>query len=529
MKKLPIGIQSIREILEEKQVYVDKTGFALDLISKGKHYFMSRPRRFGKSLFLSTLEEIFKGNQELFQGCKIYESDYDWKKYPVLYFNFAQIESRTPKELENDLKEKLQEIASTYKITVTGRSLKPQLRKLIPKLAKEARVVVLVDEYDHPIINHLSDPRIAEKNRDVLKSFFETLKNLDDSLKFTFITGVSKFSQVSLFSGYNNLNDITMDSKYAALMGYTEDELRGVFQSHIQAILNERKQKGSLVSEEGIIDEVRSWYNGYRFSKSDVCVYNPFSTLNFMSKKEVAGYWYTTGTPSFLIDQLKNHSKSMISLDGTTAREEELMDISSLQKIDLKALMYQTGYFTIQDYNPISKRYHLGLPNEEVRTAFMNSLVKHFTDNIDVRSSEKFIKALENHEVGILFEHIKIGFSSFAYQVFAGAKERTYQAILLSMLFGMGFDPLSEKATNTGRIDVLLEVPKTTYVLELKLNDRADNALKQIHEKQYFRPYLQKGKQIVIIGANFSSELKNISDWKGEVLSESGEKIKDLS
>ena len=316
-----------------------------------------------------------------------------------------------------------------------------------------------------------------------------------------------------------------MDPKYAGIMGYTEEELRGTFQKHIQKIASKRSEQGSLVSEETIINEVRNWYNGYRFSRSDVCVYNPFSTLNYMSKKEPAGYWYSTGTPSFLIDQLKKHSKSMISLDGTTARDDELMDISSLKDIDLKALMYQAGYFTIQDYNPISKRYFLGLPNEEVRTAFMNSLVRSFTDNIDVRSSEKFVKALEKHQINVLFEHIKVGLSSFAYQVFAGAKERTYQAMLLSMLYGMGFDLLSERSTNTGRIDVVLEMPKTTYILELKLDGTAETALKQIRQKEYFKPYIHKGKKIAIIGANFSSEARNISDWKGELMSESGKVI----
>lgn len=247
-----------------------------------------------------------------------------------------------------------------------------------------------------------------------------------------------------------------------------------------------------------------------------------------MQNKKPKAYWYSSGTPSFLIDELKKHPESMVSLDGATATEEELMDISSLEEIDLKALMYQTGYFTIKGYNPISKRYQLGLPNEEVRSAFINSLVQNFSPITNLRSSKEAVKALEEHQPGYLFRHIEIGLSSFAYQVFVDAKERTYQAMLLSMLYGMGFDPLSERTTNTGRIDVVLEVPKTTYILELKLNDSTDKALKQIHEKQYFKPYTHKGKQIVIIGANFSSELRNVSGWKGELLAESGEKIKDL-
>ncbi|MCB0540358.1 MAG: AAA family ATPase [Bacteroidetes bacterium] len=530
MKKLPVGIQSIKKILSDNEyIYVDKTGFVKKLIEEGSpHYFLSRPRRFGKSLFLNTLEEVFNGNKELFKNCEIYGSDYKWGKHPIFRLDFAQIESGTPKKLEIDIKEKLQEIASAHKIPISGQSIKTQLRKLIPRLAKDTRVVVLVDEYDHPIINHLNDPKIAEKNRDILKSFFETFKSFDDYIQFTFITGVSKFSQVSLFSGLNNLKDITFDSRYAGMMGYTQEELKSYFSDHIESIIQNRKEKGTPTTKNDVLDEIRTWYNGYRFSSSETCVYNPFSTLNYMDEKEVKAYWYSSGTPSFLIEEIKKHPKSMVPLDGSIAREDELTDISSLEKIDLKALMYQTGYFTIQDYNPISKRYHLGLPNEEVRTAFMNSLVKNFTKNIDVRSSEKFIKALENHQLNVLFEEIKIGFASFAYQVFAGAKEKTYQAMILSMLYGMGFEPLSERSTNIGRIDVVLEMQKSTYIIELKLDKNSKSALDQIRKNEYFMPYLRKGKEIVIVGANFSSEKRNVSEWEGEILSEDGNFLRNL-
>ena len=312
------------------------------------------------------------------------------------------------------------------------------------------------------------------------------------------------------------------------MMGYTEIELKMVFSNHLESILNHRKAQGNPTTKESILNEIRSWYHGYRFSRAEISVYNPFSTLNYMDEKEVKTFWYSSGTPSFLIDELKRHSESMISLDGTTATEEELMNLSFIEGIDLTALMYQTGYFTIKGYNSISKRYHLGLPNEEVRSAFINSLVRDFTSITKLRSSEKFIKALERHQVDFLFKHLELGFSSFAYQVFVEAKERTYQGMLLSMLYGMGFAPLSERSTNVGRIDAFLEIPNTTYILELKLNESSTEALKQIHDKGYFKPFLHKGKQIVMIGANFSSLLRNISDWKGELLSESGEKIKEL-
>jgi len=530
MKKLPIGIQSISEILEEDQVYVDKTGFALNLIKNGKHYFMSRPRRFGKSLFIDTLQEIFGGNKELFKECEIYNSDYDWQKSPVVSLDFSKIANSTPDELKTALKIRLEIIAKEHDLSIITADIQVALDTLIVQLSKKYknRVAVLIDEYDKPIIDHLDDLTIAQKNKDVLKGFFGTLKGLDTQLRFTFVTGISKFSRVSLFSGLNNLKDITVDPRYAGMMGYTEEELKANFQGYIKDIAEKRSKQGNLVSEEGLIEEIRTWYNGYRFSKNDVCVYNPFSTLNFMDRQETGGYWYSTGTPSFLVEELKKHPESMVSLDGATATEEELMDISSLEEIDLTALMYQTGYFTIKSYNPISKRYHLGLPNEEVRSAFVNSLVQNFASITNLRSSRESVKALEEHQPGLLFKQIEIGLSSFAYQVFVDAKERTYQAMLLSMLYGMGFDPLSERTTNTGRIDVVLEVPKTTYILELKLNSNADKALKQIYEKQYFKPYTHKGKQIVIIGANFSSELRNVSDWKGELLSETGEKVEDI-
>ena len=252
-----------------------------------------------------------------------------------------------------------------------------------------------------------------------------------------------------------------MNPEFADMMGYTEEELRVCFTPHLQAIAKERSLLlEEQVTEKEVLEEVRKWYNSYRFSEREICVYNPFSTLNFLQDKKAEGYWYSTGTPSFLIDQLKKHSKSMVSLDGAKATKEELMDISRLDEIDLTALMYQTGYFTIKEYNPISKRYHLGLPNEEVRSAFINPLVQNFAPITNLRSSQETVKALEECKPSILFKQIEIGISSFAYQVFVDAKERTYQAILLSMLFGMGFDPLSEITTNTGRIDVVLEVPK---------------------------------------------------------------------
>ena len=426
MKYLPIGVQNIKIMLcKGEYVYVDKTGFIKELISGGiRHYFMSRPRRFGKSLFLSTLKEIFKGNKELFKGCQIYESDYVWKEHPVLHFDFAQILNTTPEKLEAGLQESVQDIAKSYRTSISGSSSQSQLKRLVIELSTKNRVVVLVDEYDHPIINNLENLDTAKKNRDIIKGFFTTLKSLDEHLRFTFITGVSKFSQVSLFSGMNNLKDITMNPKYAEMMGYTEEELREHFKEYVAAIAEERKQE-----EEEIWEEVRSWYNGYRFSKKETRVYNPFSTLNFMDEREAQGYWYATGTPSFLIHQLNYYPgspESIIPLSGTRASKIELSDISDLEEIDLVALMFQTGYLTITDYDEVANYYSLDFPNREVREAFFQTLVRHFA-KINQLLSKKCRKLLEDQSLTLFFKQIYTTLEGFPYPLFADANERAYQ------------------------------------------------------------------------------------------------------
>ncbi|MBF5059410.1 AAA family ATPase [Candidatus Neptunochlamydia vexilliferae] len=382
MKKLPIGIQSIGKILSGGDyVYIDKTPFVKKLLDEGSpYYFISRPRRFGKSLFLNTLEEVFKGNKKLFKGCKIYESDYDWQKHPVVYLDFSKVANDSPGQLRNALKIRLGIIAKEHDISIITDDIQVAIDTLVVGLSKKykSKVVILIDEYDKPIIDHLENLEYAKKNRDILKSFFGTLKALDKELRFIFVTGISKFSQVSLFSALNNLNDITMEPEYAGMMGYTDEELKSAFQSHIQAITRFRNQKGYVFSEEEIIKEVQCWYNGYRFSEEELSVYNPFSTLKFMQRKKAKTYWYSTGTPSFLIQEVKKHPQAVTSLRGKAVLRTTLSDISNLDRIDLSALMFQTGYLTIKGYNPEEDSYTLDFPNKEVEQAFFNSLLEEF-------------------------------------------------------------------------------------------------------------------------------------------------------
>ena len=531
MKKLPIGIQSIREILEENQAYVDKTGFAKELIEKGKHYFMSRPRRFGKSLFLNTLEEILKGNKKLFKECQIYNSDYDWQEYPVLYFDFAKLPNKTTEEFKTGLEEALEDAAKLYGMSISGSSCQSKLSRLTTELAQNNRVVVLVDEYDSPIINNLKNLEVAEQNRDFMKDFFGTLKSLDKYLKFTFVTGVSKFSQVSLFSGPNNLTDITMDPRYATMMGYTEIELRQCFAEHVQSIIIKRSEDGEKVTKDQIFEEVREWYNGYRFSDKIASVYNPYSTLRFLSAGKPESYWYSTGTPSFLIDLVKKYPQSVIPLKGTAALKSTLSDISKLDRINLPALMFQTGYLTIKDYNPNEDSYSLDFPNREVKEAFFNSLLQEFTevDPLEVnRAAEEVRKDLENFDVESFVNKMNIHFAKMAYQLFSKANEGFYQAVFFTFLEKSGITTIAEMATNIGRIDLICEMPKATCIFELKLDKTAGIAFDQAKFKKYRERYTHNGKDILVMGINFSSKTRNIGTWKGVVFSSSLQSTQEI-
>ena len=528
MKNLPIGIQTIQEIITDGYIYVDKTQFALELIQTGKHYFLSRPRRFGKSVFVSTLKEIFKGNRALFEGCHIAASNYDWKPYPVLYLDFANMANQTPEELKVDLRDALNTTGEEEDIEVVKPSLQSQLKALIKALASKERVVVLIDEYDKPLIDNLHNLEVAEGNRRLLQDFFGALKSLDEYIKFTFITGISKFSKVSLFSGANHLNDISMSAQYAAMMGYTQEELTEYFGQHIQAITQERNAQGQSSNEEEVLAEIKDWYNGYRFSKAERYVYNPFSTLKYLAEKEADSYWFATGTPFFLTEQIKKYSKDLVPLSGTQAKDDELTGSGNIEKINLKALMFQSGYLTIESYNKKTRYYQLVFPNKEVREAFIHSLIEHFV-KLNEKFSAQMRTLLEEDNLPVFFEKIKGRFSKLPYQTFSKAQENTYHGLLFSILNSIDLEVSAEVSNNSGRLDLLIQMPKTTYVIELKLNRTPEEGLNQIISKGYDKPYLGQGKSIARIGLNFSSNKRNIDTWQGELLDEDGKLIRKLA
>ena len=513
MKKLPRGIQNITEVLTGGYAYVDKTDLAYQLITSGKHYFMSRPRRFGKSLFLSTLEEILKGNEELFKGCQIYKTDYQWRKFPILHLDFSLIPNQTSVELKQGLQEALEDVASLYGVSISGASLQSQLTRLIKKLAQTGdRVVVLIDEYDQPIISHLKNLDIADENRDILKDFFGTLKGLDAHIEFTFITGVSKFSQVSLFSGPNYLSDLTMDPKYASLMGYTDTELKANFDDHIQHVAKARK-----LGFDAIIEELKRWYNGYRFSKEEISVYNPYSTLNYLELMHAESFWYRSGTPSFLIELIKKQPISALTLSSSTAFKSTLLDISSFERISIIALMFQTGYLTIQNHDASKDIYHLNFPNKEVRQAFFQSLLDDFAQieptEVATRSDE-LKHALETMQLQTFIEMINTWFAKIPYELSKNAHEGFFHALFQTFIEASDIETYSEVATNKGRIDLVLELDHLIYVMELKLDQSAEIALEQAQIKQYEQKFAQTGKEVVVVGINFSTKSRDITDWQ---------------
>ncbi len=513
-KKLPIGIQSIVKILEDDAyIYVDKTQYALSLLQHGApNNFMSRPRRFGKSLFLSTLEEILKGNKDLFKHCYIYKSEYAWPKYSVLFFDFSTIAHETPQAFEQGLIEELHKKATEHDVSIQGSSLQSLLSSLVTSLGK---VAILVDEYDKPIIDLLNTPAAAEANRTILKRFYTTLKSLDKHIYFSFMTGVSKFTQVSLFSGPNHVDDITLDDKYAQMMGYTKDDILFYFENSIQKLMEERS-----CSEDKILDELKEWYNGYCFAEDAQLVYNPFSTLLYFQKGKAQSYWFRSGTPSFLIDQVQKCPISALTLSQSIVSRHRLLNIDSIDDVDLPALLFQTGYLTIRESYVDDDAFLLDFPNREVRQAFFASLLEHFIQTASLSMDVK--RDLEEGRVEAFINQVNQHFAKIPYQLFNNAKEGFFHAIFLTLLERWGLKTVSEMATNVGRIDLVTQTDKYIFIFELKVDKCASVALDQINTQKYFERFEDSSKEIVLVGINFSTTSRNIADWKEQSVAVSG-------
>ena len=511
MKKLPIGIQDFAKLIEDDYRYVDKTEYVYRLIQTGGYQLLSRPRRFGKSLLVTTLKQAFLGRRELFAGLWI-ENKIDWETYPVIHVDMNAFNYRT-NALEEELTNRMGAIAKEYSVQLETADYKNRFTELLQKLSKdEKRCVVLVDEYDKPITDYLEEPERAAEHVKVLKNFYGTLKSQDQHLHFVFLTGVSKYGKVSIFSDLNNLLDITMDQKFATLAGYTSEELTDYFSDYLMPIA---KQRG--VSEEELLDQIRFWYNGYSWD-AQTSVYNPFSVLTLLQIGTFRNYWFTTGTPTFLTQQLKKEQIAAYELDNLSA-VDTLLSSGDLHHVDITALLFQTGYLTvkaIREVPAVGEMYTLGFPNHEVAVSFQQYLLAEYVAAPVNKVSGSFviplISSLSAANWEAFFETVQSLFASLPYSLFT-KQEKYFHSIMHVLLGSTGLQTFSEVQTNRGRMDTVVTTPDRVLIFEFKIDQPATAALQQIRDLEYPERFKQEGKRTVLIGVSFSTEERGVGEW----------------
>lgn len=511
-RKLPIGIQTFADIRTNGYLYIDKTAFVWRIANMGKPYFLSRPRRFGKSLLLSTLEAYFEGRKELFTGLAIEQLESDWKRYPVLHLDLNAEKYDSPDRLIGMLSNQLTQWEFIYGKGDDETTVSTRFLGVIRRANEQTGmgVVVLVDEYDKPLLQALTNDALLEEYRNILKAFYGVLKTADRYLRFVFLTGVTKFSQVSVFSDLNQLNDISMKPQYATICGITKDEL-------INNFLPELEQLGEAnqLTFEDTIERMKLLYDGYHFCEYSEGVFNPFSVLNVFDGFKFSNYWFQTGTPTFLVEILKESNYDLrLLLDGIEAPASSFVEyrVNSTNPIPL---IYQSGYLTIKDYDKEFGIYLLTFPNEEVKYGFMNFLVPYYTSITNDDQNfyiGKFIQELRAGDVDSFMTRLEAFFADFPYEL-NDKTERHYQVVFYLVFKLMGQFTEAEIRSARGRADAVVKTPKYIYVFEFKLNGTAEQALRQIDDKGYLIPYQVDGRQLVKVGVEFNAEERNIGRW----------------
>jgi len=512
MKKLPIGIQNLRKIIEGDYVYIDKTQYVYKLTNDASYYFLSRPRRFGKSLLLDTIAEAFSGDKELFKGLFIYDSDYSFEKHPVIRLDMSNVANDTPEKLESALCSALRVRIDAEQFCISSELPSDLFKSLIEALYKKygKSVVVLIDEYDKPMLDQMHDIKLMEANRDVIRGFYGILKSMDPFLRLTFITGVTKFSKTSVFSGLNNLLDITMIEDYVEICGIPADKLNEHFKEHIESIAKESGLKNSNHIYDGILE----WYDGYSWDGMSRLI-NPFSLLSFLLRKRFYSFWYASGTPTFLIKLLKEKPSSYLALNDLEISELSL-DLMEISKMSVAPLLFQTGYLTVDKvkHDPPPAYYKLRMPNLEVREAFNLQIISEFTENdhdVAEAAYRRIRESLINGDLEVMLDILKSLFSSIPYQLHVNS-EAYYHSIFYAVMTVLGFDINAEVSVAAGRIDATLEFSDKVYIIEFKykncpvnasdetkrgLFDSAlDEGMEQIISRGYAKKYKSSGKEI---------------------------------
>jgi len=517
MKRLPLDTSSFRQIRQRGWLYVDKTPWIHRLVTEGMCYFFSRPRRFGKSLTINTLKELFRGNKKLFEGLYIYDK-WTFEPHPVIVFDFNEIDHETREKLEKALFYFLESEAEKFGVKISEKGgLDLAFRTLLIKLAEKTKkpVVILIDEYDKPIIDHLGLGeerfKIALQNRDLMKRFFGVLKggNVVDVLGFVFVTGVSAFTKVSIFSEWNNLIDITASPKYADFLGYTEEELKTYFAEYLEAFCEEK----GFASQEECLSRIRYWYNGYRFSpERDVHVYNPISLMYCLSEKYFDNWWFKTATPTFLVNLLKEKSYLIPDLEHLVV-SKDFLNAFDLEDLRIEALLFQTGYLTIKDYDG-EQFMRLGFPNWEVKRSFSGSLLERlYQASPTVRKlADDLGKALYREDWNDVKELFNQILAQIPYPLYEKADERFFHTIFYLTLCLIGYDAEAETLSPGGRGDMVVKMRDKVFIMEFKARGRAEEALRQIEEKGYARRFEGQGLKIIKLGIVFDPESRMVRE-----------------
>lgn len=510
-KIYPIGIQNFEKIRNDGYLYIDKTALMYQMVKTGSYYFLSRPRRFGKSLLISTLEAYFQGKKELFTGLAVERLEKDWIKYPILHLDLNIEKYDTPESLDNILEKSLTAWEKLYGAEPSERSFSLRFAGIIERACKQAgqRVVILVDEYDKPMLQAIGNEKLQKQFRDTLKPFYGALKTMDGYIKFAFLTSVTKFGKVSVFSDLNNLDDISMRKDYVEICGVSDQELH----ENLDIELHEFAETQGL-SYDKLCTKLKEYYDGYHFTHNSIGIYNPFSLLNAFKYKEFGSYWFETGTPTYLVKLLKKHHYDLerMAHEETDAQVLNSIDSESTNPIPV---IYQSGYLTIKGYDERFGIYRLGFPNREVEEGFIRFLLPFYANVNKVESPfevQKFVREVETGDYDSFFHRLQSFFADTTYEVIR-EQELHYENVLFIVFKLVGFYTKVEYHTNNGRVDLILQTDKFIYIMEFKLNGTAEEALQQINNKRYALPFEADGRKLFKIGINFSEKTRNIEKW----------------
>ncbi len=529
-KELQTSDSTFKTIIEGNGMYVDKTKFLYDFIGQlNGQFFLSRPRRFGKSMFLSSLKSIFSGDKELFKGTYIYDKEYDWAKYPIIHLSMNKLDTESIQTIKESLLEEIDTIAEFYSIEksfmfilknnfikkktiyeISNPSIK--FNQLINKLhEKYGKVVILIDEYDKPLLDNITNKVECEKIRLLLQGFYGQIKANIECLRFTLLTGVSKFTQMSVFSALNNLTDLTMDAKYADLCGFTQEECEEYFAEWIV-----ENAKTLEMSKSAYLAKLKEYYNGCRFTEKNQTLYNPVSWTNAMKNCDFENYWSQTGTPQFLFQLFKNNDYGIENIESFDEIETTKMgfDAYDVTALEITPLLYQTGYLTIKDFDG-EDTYTLTYPNKEVRESFLEKLQAAYSKkDLAIISTlfKKLYSFLANNQTEELIKGIKTYYANVNYELIEEV-EKSYQLVFYLLFRNLSFEVDTEIRTNDGRLDATIKTEKYIYIFEFKFNKTAQIAMDQIHEKKYYQKYELDGKDISLIGINFNGDKKQIDDY----------------